>query len=58
MSDKERDALKVGLRSKDAFVLRRCQILLASASGKRASQEAASWAATQTQALNAINAFI
>jgi len=32
----ERVALEAGLRSSDAFVLRRCQILLASARGERA----------------------
>jgi transposase len=32
-TDAERDALTAGLRSSDAFVLRRCQILLASARG-------------------------
>ena len=31
LTDAERDALAAGLRSPDAFVLRRCQILLASA---------------------------
>jgi len=30
---KERERLEAGLRSKDAFVMRRCQILLASARG-------------------------
>src|SRR5207248_1898245 len=34
----EREQLTAGLRSSDAFVLRRCQILLASARGERASQ--------------------
>jgi transposase len=34
LSDEEREALVAGLRSPDAFVLRRCQILLASARGK------------------------
>lgn len=33
LSDAERDALKAGLRSSDAFTLRRSQILLASARG-------------------------
>jgi hypothetical protein len=33
LADAERDALTAGLRSPDAFVLRRCQILLASARG-------------------------
>ena len=35
LSKKEREALEVGLRSSDAFVLRRCQILLASSKGER-----------------------
>ena len=34
-TDEERRALEAGLRSADAFVLRRCQILLASARGER-----------------------
>jgi len=34
----ERQTLEAGLRSSDAFVLRRCQILLASARGQRAIQ--------------------
>src|SRR5829696_3791593 len=33
-----REALEEGLRSSEAFVLRRCQILLASARGERAPQ--------------------
>src|SRR5690349_19074828 len=36
LTDDERQALEQGLRSKDAYVLRRCQILLASARGERA----------------------
>ena len=36
LEEDERKALEEGLRSKDAFVLRRCQILLASARGERA----------------------
>jgi transposase len=36
LSEEERQALEQGLRSADAFVLRRCQILLASARGERA----------------------
>jgi transposase len=32
----EREQLEAGLRSSDAFVLRRCQIILASAKGQRA----------------------
>lgn len=36
LTDAERSGLEAGLRSPDAFVLRRCQILLASARGERA----------------------
>src|SRR5215831_11471147 len=36
LTDAEQQALTAGLRSSDAFVLRRCQILLASARGERA----------------------
>jgi transposase len=36
LEDAEREALAAGLRSSDAFTLRRCQILLASARGERA----------------------
>jgi transposase len=36
IEDKEREALEAGLRSKEVFVLRRCQILLASGRGQRA----------------------
>lgn len=57
LADEERAALAAGLRSRDAFVLRRCQILLASASGKRASQIAAELGCDTDTALNAINAF-
>ena len=38
LTDGERAQLEAGLRSSDAFVLRRCQILLASARGQRAPQ--------------------
>ncbi len=37
LTDEERKQLEAGLRSPDAFVLRRCQILLASARGLPAS---------------------
>lgn len=57
LTDDERAALTAGLRSRDAFVMRRCQILLASASGKRASQIAADLGCDADTALNAINAF-
>jgi transposase len=45
------------LRSAEAFTLRRCQILLASANGKRASQIADELGCDADTALNAINAF-
>jgi transposase len=57
LTDDERAALTAGLRSRDAFVMRRCQILLASASGKRASRIAADLGCDTDTALNAINAF-
>jgi len=37
LSDSEREQLEASLRSADAFVLRRCQILLASSRGQRAT---------------------
>jgi len=58
LTDEERAALTAGLRSKEAFVLRRCQILLASASGKRASQIAGDLGCDTDTCLNAINAFM
>ena len=42
LSDAERETIRAGLRSPDAFVLRRCQILSASAQGKNARQIARS----------------
>lgn len=41
LTEDERARLEDGLRSKDLFVLRRCQILLASARGERAPRIAA-----------------
>jgi hypothetical protein len=38
LAKEEREALEEGLRSSEAFVLRRWQILLASARGERALQ--------------------
>jgi transposase len=57
MSEEERAAITAGLRSPDAFVLRRSQILLASARGKWASQIATELGCDTDTALNAINAF-
>ena len=38
LTDAERVALRAGLRSSDAFTLRRCQVLLASSEGLRPAQ--------------------
>lgn len=57
VTEEEQAALRAGLRSRDAFVLRRCQILLASAGGKRASQIAGEIGCDTDTALKAINAF-
>jgi transposase len=57
LTNEESTALVAGLRSSDAFVMRRCQILLASARGKRASQIATDLGCDTDTALNAINAF-
>ena len=57
MSDGERQALEAGLRSSDAFVLRRCQIVLASARGKRAPEIARDLGCDADTALNAIHTF-
>src|SRR4029450_72823 len=57
LTDEEQAALRQGLRSQDAFVVRRCQIVLASASGKRASQIAQELHCDTDTALNGIRAF-
>jgi transposase len=57
LSDDERQALERGLRSKDAFVLRRCQILLASARGERAPRIAAYLGIDDQTVLDALHAF-
>ena len=57
LTKEEQAALTIGLRSRDAFVLRRCQIVLASARGKRAAQIASELGCDTDTALNAINAF-
>ena len=50
-------ALRAGLRSADAFTLRRCQILLASADGLRPAQIAERLGCASQSARNAIRAF-
>jgi transposase len=57
LSDAEREALEAGLRSSDAFVLRRCQIVLASSRGENAYQIARSLGCNPQTARNAIHAF-
>ncbi len=57
LSENEREALETGLRSKDAFVLRRCQILLASSRGQSPPEIARSLACGSQTVRNAIHAF-
>jgi transposase len=53
----ERAALRAGLRSSDAFRLRRCQVLLASADGLRPAQIAERLGCASQSVRNAIRAF-
>jgi DNA-binding NarL/FixJ family response regulator len=57
VSDAERQHLEAGLRSSHAFVLRRCQILLASARGELAPQIAHHLGCDSQTVRNAIWAF-
>src|SRR3954471_15196242 len=57
LSDAERETIRAGLRSPDAFVLRRCQILSASAEGKTARQIARSLGCNDQTVRNAIHEF-
>jgi transposase len=57
LSEEERQRLEAGLRSKDAFVMRRCQILLASARGKSPPKIASSLGCASQTVRNAIRAF-
>src|SRR5262245_24366795 len=57
LADSERHALRKGLRSPDAFTLRRCQILLASHRGQRPSRIAATLGCSAQAARDAIHAF-
>lgn len=56
-TDTEREALEQGLRSKAAFTLRRCQILLASAKSIKASEIATSVGCSVQTVRNTIRAF-
>src|ERR671912_2668558 len=57
LSEKERECLQAGLRSRDTFVLRRCQILLASARGSSPHKIAESLGCASQTVRNAIRAF-
>lgn len=57
LSETERTALEQGLRSKDAFTLRRCQILLASARRTRPREVATSVGCSVQTVRNTIRAF-
>ena len=57
LTDPERAALRAGLRSPDAFTLRRCQALLASSEGLRPAQIAERLSCASQSARNAIRAF-
>ena len=57
LSKKERERLQAGLRSKDAFVMRRSQLLLASARGKSPPKIAQSLGCASQTVRNAIRAF-
>ena len=57
LSDAERNTLEAGLRSPDAFTLRRCQILLASADGQNAYQIAGNLGCNPQTVRNVIHKF-
>lgn len=57
LTDAERPIIERGLRSSDAFVLRRCQMLLASARGARAPRIAAQLGCDDQTVLDAVHAF-
>ena len=57
LSKQEREAPESGLRSSDAFVLRRCQILLASSRGERSPRIAENLRCGQQTVRNAIHDF-
>jgi transposase len=56
-SEEERTAIEAGLRAPDAFTLRRCQILLASAQGETAPVIAAQLHCSDQTVRNVITAF-
>ena len=57
LTEDERHQIQAGLRSSDAFVLRRCQILLASARGERAPMIARQLGCDDQTVRNVIHGF-
>ena len=57
LTSEERQQLEAGLRSAEAFTLRRCQILLASARGQRPAHIARQLGCATQSVRNAIHAF-
>lgn len=57
LAEEEQQALAAGLRSSDAFTMRRCQILLASSKGQRPSEIARNLGCSLQMVRNVINAF-
>jgi len=57
LTDEERQTLKAGLRSPSAFVLRRCQILLASSQNKPVKEIAADLKCATQSVRNVLHAF-
>jgi transposase len=57
LSDTEKEQLETALRSKDAFVMRRAQIILASQRGERASRIARSLGCASQTVRDAIHTF-
>ena len=58
LTDAERETLKAGLRSPDAFTLRRCQILIARARGQNAYQIARGLGCNPQTARNAMQQLV
>src|SRR5438445_6741816 len=57
LTENERNQIQAGLRSKDAFVLRRSQVLLASERGERAPAIASQLRCHRQTVLNIIHGF-
>ena len=57
LSEEERESLEKGLRSKDAFTMRRSQMLLASSRGERAPKIALNLGCASQTVRDAINDF-